>query len=125
MFQNLVSNAIKYGRGGRWIGIRARQSGREIHVTIADHGSGIPSAEQSRIFEPFYRAPDVVAAHIQGAGLGLSLVKRIIDSHGGTVSVASTPGSGSEFRVTLSVAVSEPVRERVDEVPGQAHGTHA
>jgi signal transduction histidine kinase len=123
VFQNLIANAIKYGERGGWIGIRARQAGREVHVTIADRGIGIAPAEQPRIFEPFYRAPDVVAAQIQGAGLGLSLVKRIVEAHGGRVSVQSVPGSGSEFTVVLSAA-SEPVgRAAMSEAAG--HGSHA
>jgi len=124
VFQNLIANAIKYGERGGWIGIRARQVGREVHVTIADRGIGIAPAEQPRIFEPFYRAPDVVAAQIQGAGLGLSLVKRIVEAHGGRVSVQSVPGSGSEFTVVLPAASEEPVgRAAMPEAPG--HGSHA
>jgi signal transduction histidine kinase len=107
VFQNLVGNAIKYGRAGGWIGIRATQRGREIQVTVADRGAGIEPAEQPRIFEPFYRTPDAVAAQIQGAGLGLSLVKRIVEAHGGRITVASTPGSGSEFTVALPAASDE------------------
>jgi signal transduction histidine kinase len=133
VLQNLVSNAIKYGRAGGWIRIRARQSGREIQISIADRGMGIAPADQPRIFEPFYRTPDVVAAQIQGAGLGLSLVKRIVEAHGGRITVASAPGSGSEFTVVLPAASEEPVgratvsaiRDGVDKVPGQTHGTHA
>ncbi len=134
VFQNLVSNAIKYGRTGRWLGIRARHAGREIHVTVADRGSGIQPAEQPRIFEAFYRAPDVVAAQIQGAGLGLSLVKRIVEAHDGTITVSSTPGSGTEFAVTLPAAseeavgrtaVPEPLQEGMGGPSGQGHGTHA
>ena len=60
---------------------------------------GIPAAEHARIFEPFYRAPDVVAAQIQGAGLGLSLVQRIVEAHGGRIALRSAPGAGSEFTV--------------------------
>jgi signal transduction histidine kinase len=124
VFQNLIANAIKYGERGGWIGIRATQAGREVHVTIADRGIGIAPAEQPRIFEPFYRAPDVVAAQIQGAGLGLSLVKRIVEAHGGRVSVQSIPGSGSEFTVVLPAASEEPVgRAAMSEAPG--HGSHA
>jgi signal transduction histidine kinase len=107
VFQNLLSNAIKYGRAGGWVGIRARHTGREIQVSVADRGIGIPPAEQGRIFEPFYRTPDVVAAQIQGAGLGLSLVKRIVEAHGGRITVSSTPGSGSEFTVALPAASEE------------------
>ena len=109
VFQNLLSNAIKYGRAGGWIGVRAWHAGREIHITIADRGAGIAASEQSRIFEPFYRAPGVVAAQIQGAGLGLSLVKRIVEAHGGGITVSSTAGSGTEFTVALPAASAEAV----------------
>jgi signal transduction histidine kinase len=111
VFQNLVSNAIKYGAQGRWLGLKARASGREIIVTVSDRGRGIPAAEQLRIFEPFYRAPEVVSAQIQGAGLGLSLVQRIVEAHGGRILVHSTEGSGSEFTVHLPAATEEPVTQ--------------
>ena len=124
VFENLVANAIKYGERGGWIGIRARLLGREVHVTVADRGIGIDLSEQSRIFEPFYRAPDVVAARIQGAGLGLSLVQRIVRAHGGNITVRSEPGAGSEFTVVLPAASEEPIgRTALSEAPG--HGSHA
>jgi signal transduction histidine kinase len=107
VFQNLVSNAIKYGAPGGWIGLRARTSGRDVVVTVADRGIGIDPAEQPRIFEPFYRAPGVVAAQIHGAGLGLSLVQRIVEAHAGRISVRSAPGTGSEFSVHLPAATGE------------------
>ena len=122
VFQNLVANAIKYGVRGGWIGIRARQTGREVLVTIADRGIGIAPAEQARIFEPFYRAPDVIAAQIQGAGLGLSLAKRIVEAHGGRVLVESAPGSGSEFTVALPAASEEPAGRAALSEP---HGSRA
>jgi signal transduction histidine kinase len=106
VFQNLVGNAIKYGAGGGWLGLRARVSGREVRITVADRGIGIPPAEQARIFEPFYRAADVVAAQIQGAGLGLSLVTRILEAHGGRITVESAPGRGSAFTVHLPAAAA-------------------
>jgi signal transduction histidine kinase len=114
VFQNLLGNAIKYGASGRWIGVSARKSGNHVRVTVADRGMGIPPAEQARIFEPFYRATDAVAAQIQGAGLGLSLVQRIVEAHGGQVSVKSAPGQGSEFTVQLPAADAEPAGDRVD-----------
>jgi signal transduction histidine kinase len=124
VFENLVANAVKYGEAGRWLGIRARLAGREVRVTVADRGIGINAAEQSRIFEPFYRAPDVIAARIQGTGLGLSLVQRIVRAHGGNISVQSEPGAGSEFTVTLPAASEEPIgRATLSEAPG--HGSHA
>ena len=108
VFQNLIDNAVKYGAFGGWIGVSAQKNGSEVRITVADRGMGIPAAEQNRIFEPFYRAADAVAAQIHGAGLGLSLVQRIVEAHGGRVSVKSTPGSGSEFTVHLPVAGEEP-----------------
>jgi signal transduction histidine kinase len=103
VFQNLVGNAMKYGADGRWIGIRAAASGGGVQVSVSDRGIGIAPSDQSKIFDPFYRAPDVVAAQIHGAGLGLSLVKRIVEAHGGEISVVSAPGAGSTFTVTLPV----------------------
>jgi signal transduction histidine kinase len=111
VFQNLVDNAIKYGVPGKWLRISARTSGSDVVVSVADRGIGIDPAEQSRIFEPFYRAAAVVAAQMQGAGLGLSLVQRIVTAHGGSVTVESAPGSGSEFIVHLPSARHDPVAD--------------
>lgn len=123
-FENLISNAIKYGEQGRWIGIRAKRSGREVHLTVADRGIGIDPSEHSRIFEPFYRAPDVIAARIQGAGLGLSLVQRIIEAHGGRIVVRSQPGHGSQFTVVLPAATEEPI-VRAAMTEAHEHGSQA
>jgi signal transduction histidine kinase len=101
VFQNLVGNAIKYGAEARWIGIRAAAAGQTIEVSVSDRGIGIAAADQGRIFDPFYRAPNVVAAQIQGAGLGLSLVKRIVEAHAGRITLTSAPGEGSTFTVSL------------------------
>jgi signal transduction histidine kinase len=109
VFQNLVSNAIKYGAGGEWIGLRAEAAGREVRIIVSDRGMGIPAVEHSRIFEPFYRAPDAITAQIHGAGLGLALVKRIVEAHGGRIEVRSEPGRGSDFVVTLPAAGEEPI----------------
>jgi signal transduction histidine kinase len=109
VFQNLVANAIKYGASGGWIGLRAQSAGREVRMTVSDRGIGIAPAEHERIFEPFYRTSDVVAAQIHGAGLGLSLVKRIVEAHGGRIGVRSAPGQGSEFIVQLPAAGEQPI----------------
>jgi signal transduction histidine kinase len=101
VFLNLIGNAVKYGAAGGWVGVRAGARGAGIEIAVSDRGIGIASSEQEKIFEPFYRTPDVVAAQIQGAGLGLSLVRRIVDAHGGRIAVTSTPGQGSTFTVTL------------------------
>ena len=103
VFQNLVNNAIKYGSDARWIGVRAIFTAAALEVSVSDRGIGIAAADQAHIFDPFYRAPDVVAAQIQGAGLGLSLVKRIVEAHAGQITLKSAPGQGSTFTVSLPV----------------------
>src|SRR5262245_13981801 len=110
VFVNLIGNAVKYGASAGWVGVRASAEGGHLEIGVSDRGIGIAPSEQDRIFEPFYRAPDVVAAQIQGAGLGLSLVKRIVDAHGGRVAVTSAPGQGSTFTVTLPVMVGDPAQ---------------
>jgi signal transduction histidine kinase len=117
VFQNLIANAIKYGADGGWIGISARRMASEIVVSVRDRGIGIAPADQPRIFEPFFRAADVVAAQIQGAGLGLSLVERIVQVHGGRIAVESARGAGSDFTVHLRLAEGHLVKE-----PGQGTG---
>ena len=106
--RNIIDNAVKYGGEPCWIGIKAhtRQDDHKgaIEVTIADNGIGIKSADLDQIFEPFYRASDVVAAQIHGNGLGLSLVKKAVEANGGTISVSSTPGKGSWFTLVLPTA---------------------
>jgi two-component system, OmpR family, sensor histidine kinase SenX3 len=115
VFQNLVSNALKYGAGGGWVGVRSAVSGGQVDVSVTDRGIGIAATDQEKIFDPFYRTPDVVAAQIQGAGLGLSLVKRIVEAHAGRVTLKSAPGEGSTFTVSLPILQGD-VAERHDGV---------
>jgi signal transduction histidine kinase len=114
VFQNLIDNAVKYGASGGRIRVSARRDGNTVLVTVADRGIGIDAADHDKIFEPFYRAPDVVAAQMQGAGLGLSLVRRIVSAHGGRVTVKSAPRDGSEFTVQLPIATDHPAAKTVD-----------
>jgi len=105
--QNLLSNAMKYGGDSRWIGLSAEpvktSAGEEVQIRVSDRGLGIAPSEQERVFEPFYRGKEVVAAQIRGNGLGLSLVKHVIAAHGGRVSVESKVGQGSVFILYLPV----------------------
>ena len=105
---NLVGNALKYGADGGWIGISVtRGTGRdEGHVSIAvsDRGRGIPAEDLALIFKPFYRGAYARDRQIHGNGLGLSLVKRIAEAHGGRVSVKSVPNEGSTFTLLLPFA---------------------
>jgi signal transduction histidine kinase len=111
-FQNLIINAVKYSGDQRWIGISARE-GRDstpfaVLIEVQDKGLGINSSEIRQIFEPFYRGKDVLAAQIHGNGLGLSLVRDVVKSHGGVVQVESHPGRGSVFSIRLPAIADEP-----------------
>jgi signal transduction histidine kinase len=103
--QNLIRNAIKYGGERRWVGIQVQPQvgarGSELSISIHDTGMGIAPEDIAHIFEPFYRSREAVAAQIHGSGLGLSLVRHIVEGHGGRVTVASTPGQGSVFTILL------------------------
>jgi signal transduction histidine kinase len=122
--QNLIANAVKYGGPDRWVGIRAEQVRErrraEVRITVTDHGSGIPAAELSRIFEPFYRGADALARQVHGNGLGLSLVKRIVTAHGGRVSVTTRAGVGSSFVISLPAAAAD---ARADAIAGDTRVT--
>ena len=112
--QNLIQNSARHAAVGRWIGVSAEatKAGRAeaVRLTVRDRGPGIPSGEESRIFQAFYRGRQALAAGVSGSGLGLSLVQRIMDAHGGTVEVVSTPGAGSAFSLVLPAATAEAQR---------------
>ena len=98
---NLVENAIKYNRENGSISISAsRQEGNTI-IKISDTGIGIPEEECERIFEPFYRVDQSRSRSVGGSGLGLALVKDIVEKHGGSIRVNSRAGLGSEFILYL------------------------
>ena len=92
-------------------------SGSEVQIAVLDKGIGIHRRELRRIFEPFYRSPSVTAAQIHGTGLGLPLVKRMVEAMNGRVTVSSEAGNGSSFVLHLPVAApfamaSKTVRRR-------------
>lgn len=105
IFQNLISNAIRYrGNAPPRIRIDARADGDEVVFSVADNGRGIDERHFQRIFEVFQRLdPD----QTEGTGIGLAIVKRLVDHRGGRVWVESTPGSGSTFCFTLPLAQSD------------------
>jgi len=76
-----------------------------VKLEVVDHGIGIPQAEQQKIFDKFYRVGDPLVHNTKGSGLGLSLVRHIVQAHGGEVLVDSVPGRGSKFTINLPVAL--------------------
>jgi signal transduction histidine kinase len=110
-FSNLISNAVKYSPAGGAIEISAATAGGQVIVSITDHGLGIPAPDIERLFERYYRGSNV--SGIVGTGVGLYLVKMVIDLHGGRIEVVSEEGVGSRFTVSLPIK-SEP---RFDDTP--------
>jgi signal transduction histidine kinase len=102
---NLLGNAVKFSPVGGTITVGLRGAARAVLITISDSGAGIPSVDQQRIFERFYRAPrETGDPTIRGSGLGLAIVKAIVTQHGGTIDVESHPGQGATFTVRLPLA---------------------
>jgi signal transduction histidine kinase len=101
VFTNLISNAIKYGSTGRWFGLKAKNTSAGIEIQIEDKGIGIGPEDRARIFEDFYRSADPAVRRMKGTGIGLTIVRYIVEAHGGQISVESTPGQGTKFVITL------------------------
>ena len=94
---NLLSNAEKYSKGERWIGVKVRQVVGFVEVLVSDHGIGIRAEDIEHIFEPFFRSKEQNALRRKGTGIGLSITKVIMQAHGGDVIVRSNLGQGSTF----------------------------
>lgn len=114
--QNLVGNAVKYGRDARWLRISAavvtgaatsgvtRSAHGVVQIVVEDRGPGIPEDDRAHIFEAFYRGRHAVSHQIHGSGLGLHLVQRIVEAHGGRVTVSCDPSPGCRFTIVLPAA---------------------
>lgn len=98
---NLIENAIKYNRPGGTVQIALTQTEDAVSVRVEDTGLGIPEKALPHIFEPFYRADPSRSQQIPGSGLGLAMVKMIVERHGGEIEASSQEAAGSAFTVTL------------------------
>ena len=114
--QNLIGNAVKYSGDARWLRVSAvtpatigLKPARSIKFTVEDRGLGVAAEERKHIFEPFYRGREAVSRQIQGSGLGLHLVQRIAEAHGGSITVESETGRGSTFTLELPVVPDQPI----------------
>jgi signal transduction histidine kinase/CheY-like chemotaxis protein len=115
VLSNLLSNAVKFTPSGGAVTVRLRGDGAWIHLAVEDTGIGIRPEDQARIFDAFTQVDGSLARQYQGTGLGLTLVRRFVEMHGGRVSVESLPERGSRFLVDLPgrrpPAEEEPVGE--------------
>ena len=97
---NLLSNALKYSPSGSEVRLDlGRDQDEQVKISVTDHGMGIPADEQAKIFSPFFRASNV--HDINGTGLGLSIAKQAVELHGGTLEIAKSDPTGTEFVIRL------------------------
>jgi signal transduction histidine kinase len=107
IFTDLVSNAVKYTPSGGTVTVTVRHVDGQAQVEVADTGIGIPGEALPHLFEEFYRAPNAKALEEVGTGLGLTIVKDLVERYGGRIEVESTIGQGATFTVTFPVYLLE------------------
>jgi two-component system phosphate regulon sensor histidine kinase PhoR len=98
---NLLDNAVKYSGESRTVWIELDQAGGSIAIRVRDRGIGIPRTEQNEIFRKFVRGAEAQKQGVQGTGIGLAMVRHIVEGHRGSVQVESTPGQGSAFTILI------------------------
>jgi signal transduction histidine kinase len=100
---NLVDNAIKHSPAGAEVIVGLEAEPAVVRLSVEDHGPGIPTTEQDRIFEPFYRRGSELRRETAGIGIGLSIAKHIVEAHGGHIIVRSNQDTGSRFTIELPI----------------------
>jgi len=101
---NLIANAIQYSPKGSRVGVGVSHGDGIVEIAVTDQGIGIPDDELDRVFERFFRIDPARSRHTGGSGLGLSIVKHVVQNHGGDIRVWSQPGNGSTFTIRLPEA---------------------
>jgi signal transduction histidine kinase len=101
---NLLHNAYKYSGGEKRIELRAEARNGGVDIEVEDHGVGIAKRDRKRVFDRFYRVDNLLTRQTEGSGLGLSISRRIIEAHGGKLTVRSELGKGSIFTIHLPAA---------------------
>jgi signal transduction histidine kinase len=120
---NLVGNAFKYTPAGGEIRLGLRVTDEQAIIEVNDNGFGIPAEQQAGLFQPFYRVKTAQTKSIKGSGLGLSLVKTIVERHGGQIQFQSETGVGSQFRMLLPLPAARKQTKRLTEKPAEKRRT--
>ncbi|MDO3409827.1 HAMP domain-containing sensor histidine kinase [Saccharibacillus sp. CPCC 101409] len=108
ILDNLLSNAVRYGADGRFLGLRLRASAEQVVIEVADRGRGIPAAEQANVFERMYTLEDSRSRNLQGSGIGLAIVKRLTERLGGSVTLESEPARSTVFALAFPASPYRP-----------------
>jgi len=112
--QNIVGNAVKYSRAGATVDVGTEMSGSTVQIRVVDRGLGIDADDLPHVFKPFHRGRRAVEAQIRGAGIGLTVVRHVIDAHHGEVRLDSRPGQGTTVIVELPVSEVSDTSEASD-----------
>jgi signal transduction histidine kinase len=102
---NVVGNAVKYSSAGTTVDVGATVTGSTLQIRVVDRGLGIDADDLPHVFKPFRRGRRAVEAQIRGTGVGLSVVRQVIDAHQGDVRLASRPGEGTAVSIHLPIGV--------------------
>jgi signal transduction histidine kinase len=119
VFGNLVGNAVKFTATGGTITVAAEELHRTVRFSVSDTGSGIAPENVPHLFDRFWQA---TRSDRRGIGLGLSIVKALVEAHGGHMAVESTPGHGTTFAFSIPVAAPDGAAERTGDRPGAPAG---
>ena len=111
---NLLDNAVKYSGDGREVRLRIERQADWAVVTVRDWGIGISKPQQQKIFERFHRVGTGLVHDVKGSGLGLSIVRHVVEAHGGEIVVESEPGAGSTFTIRLPLPAEAAPCEAID-----------
>lgn len=108
IMNNLIENSIKYSHNEKEIHMQLQSTKKSVQLSVTDKGEGIPKKEQNKIFDKFYRVENSLTAKTKGHGLGLSIVKNLIELNGGSITLTSIPGNGTTFTITFPALVKLP-----------------